>query len=153
MVNKNFISFLPNIVSLFLDYFSGHTLSAYLVLELSVVNHQYWLLEDCVMIVLLLQLLNTPLINGNLLETFNKPDVVIEQLQIKIEFMSSVEMEHCKTFHIKSALIIDLFSKTEIWSLDENDDTVNTKIAEPKLDEYSYYPELLIVDSDFCTRK
>ena len=62
-------------------------------------------------------------------------------------------MEHCKTFHIEPALIIDLFSKTEIWSLDENDDTVNMKIAEPNLDEYSYYPELFIVDSDFCTKK
>ena len=122
-------------------------------MELSVANHQYGLLEDTVIILFLLQLLNTPLINGNVLETFKIQDMAIEQLQMKIEFMSSVEVEHCKTFHTKPALIIDLLSKTEIWSLDENDDTVNMKIAEPNLDEYSYYSELFIVDSDFCTKK
>ena len=47
---------------------------------------------------------------------------------------------------------ISLFSKTEIWSLDENDDTVNMKIAEPNLNNYDYYPELFMVDSDFCTK-
>ena len=72
---------------------------------------------------------------------------------MKIEFMSSADMEHCKTFHIKPALKIDLLSKTEIWTLDENDDTINMKIAEPTLDNYAYYPELFIVDSDFCTKK
>ena len=51
-------------------YISGHTVSAYIVMELSVANHQYWLLEESVMIFLLLQLLNIPLINGDLLETF-----------------------------------------------------------------------------------
>ena len=45
------------------------------------------------------------------------------------------------------------FSKTEIWSLEENDDTVSMKIAEPNLNNYSYYPELFVVDSDFCTKK
>ena len=70
-----------------------------------------------------------------------------------IEFMSSVDMEHCKTFYIKSVLLINLFSETEIWSLDENDDTVNMKIAEPNLNNYYAYPELFIVDSDFCTKK
>ena len=48
---------------------------------------------------------------------------------------------------------ISLFSKTEIWSLDENDDTVNMKIADPNLKNYWYYPVLFIVDSDFCTKK
>ena len=43
-------------------------------------------------------------------------------------------------------------SKTEVWTLDENDDTNNMKIAEPNLHNY-YYPELFIVDSDFCTKK
>ena len=46
-----------------------------------------------------------------------------------------------------------LYSKTEIWSLDVNDDTVNMKIAEPNLKDYMYYPELFIVDSNFCTKK
>ena len=46
-----------------------------------------------------------------------------------------------------------LFSETEIWSLDDEDDTVNMKIADPKLNNYRLYPELFIVDSDFCTKK
>ena len=79
--------------------------------------------------------------------------MAIEQLQMKIEFMSSVEVEHCKTFHTKPALIIDLLSKTEIWSIDENDNTVNMKIAEPFLKDYYGTPELFIIDSDFCTEK
>lgn len=49
--------------------------------------------------------------------------------------------------------LIYTFSKTEIWSLDENDNTVNMKMAEPDLSLYVYYPELFIVDSDFCTKK
>ena len=48
---------------------------------------------------------------------------------------------------------ISLFSKTEIWSLDENDNTINMKIADPNLKNYPFYPELFIVDSDFCTKK
>ena len=46
-----------------------------------------------------------------------------------------------------------LFSKTEIWSLDKNDNPVNVKIAEPDLYRYELYPELFIVDSDFCIKK
>ena len=44
-------------------------------------------------------------------------------------------------------------SKTEIWSLDGNDDHVNIQIAEPNLNNYRYYPEMFLVDSDFCTKK
>ena len=49
--------------------------------------------------------------------------------------------------------MIDLFSETEIWSLDETDNTVYVKIAEPNLNDYRMYPELFIVDSDFCIKK
>ena len=55
-------------------------------------------------------------------------------------------------FMLIKIFIHDL-SKTEVWTLDENDDTINMKIAEPTLDNYAYYPELFIVDSDFCTKK
>ena len=41
----------------------------------------------------------------------------------------------------------------EVWILDDNEDTINMKIAEPKLANYSWYPELFIVDSDFCIKK
>ena len=50
-------------------------------------------------------------------------------------------------------LLYQFLSKTEIWSLDDNDDTVNMKLGEPSLYNYRYYPELFIVDSDFCTKK
>ena len=49
-------------------------------------------------------------------------------------------------------MFIYLLSKTEVWTLDENDDTINMKVAEPNLNRYYYYPELFIVDSDFCTK-
>ena len=106
----------------------------------------------------LLSLLNTPLINGNVLETFKIYDISIEQLQMMIESMSSVDMVPGRFFisNLSWALwkkMIDLFSETEIWTLDETDNTVNVKIAEPNLNSYRFYPELFIVDSDFCTKK
>ena len=53
----------------------------------------------------------------------------------------------------KNHSFINLFSKTEIWSLDENDNMVNLKIADPNLSDYSWFPELFIVNSDFCVKK
>ena len=49
-------------------------------------------------------------------------------------------------------LILNGF-RTEIWSLHDNDNTVNMKIAEPTLTNYRYYPELFIVASDFLHQK
>ena len=69
-----------------------------------------------------------------------------------IDFMSLVDLEHSMSFYIL-IIFFYLFSKTEIWSLDENDDAVTIKIAEPNLNVYGYSPELFIVDSDFCTNK
>ena len=67
-------------------------------------------------------------------------------------------IQHCMSFNIQSFSNFlqgkkYLFSKTEIWSLDENDESVNMKNAEPSLTYYGVYPELFIVDSDFCTKK
>ena len=42
--------------------------------------------------------------------------------------------------------------RTEIWSLDENDNAKNVKMAEPYLKDYRTYPELFVVASDFCTK-
>ena len=69
-----------------------------------------------------------------------------------IEFMLLVETEH-GMFLTSKKLSISIFRKTEICSFNHNDDTVNMKIAEPSLNNYRYYPELFIVDSDFCTKK
>ena len=91
--------------------------------------------------------------------------MAIEQLQMMIKFMSSVDGEHSMSFNINFLILIVflfserhekmiyLFRKTEIWSLDEKDDTINMKIADPNLNNYRYYTELFIVDSDFCTKK
>ena len=37
--------------------------------------------------------------------------------------------------------------------MDSNDETVNMKIAQPELKNYGYYPEMFIVDADFCTKE
>ena len=72
-------------------------------------------------------------------------------------------MENCKYFYIvffKIKKITSLkmemanyFSKTEIWSHDEKDDAVSIKIADPNLNNYAWYSQLFIVESDFCTKK
>ena len=46
-----------------------------------------------------------------------------------------------------------IFSPTEIWYFDDSDNTITMKLAEPSLYQYHSYPELFIVDSDFCTKK
>ena len=67
-------------------------------MELSVANHQYWLLEDVVMVILFSHwFLDTVLINGNVLETSKIHEINIEQSQMMIESMSSVEMDYCKS--------------------------------------------------------
>ena len=43
-------------------------------------------------------------------------------------------------------------SASEIWAEDKNDETVNIKQVKPMLDNYSFYPELFSVPSDFCTK-
>ena len=42
-----------------------------------------------------------------------------------------------------------LLSYTEIWSDDEN--SKNIQLAEPKLNDYHDYPELVLVDTKFCS--
>ena len=39
---------------------------------------------------------------------------------------------------------------TEIWSDDEG--SKNIKLADPKLSGYSEYPELVLVDTNFCIK-
>lgn len=91
-----------------------------------------------------------------MLDTFKIHDEVTEQSQMMIEFMSLVDTEEGMLFKFifkRKMCIYLFFSKTEIWSLNENNDAVNIKITEPVLNHYATYPELFIVDSDFCTKK
>ena len=64
-------------------------------------------------------MLNTPLINGNALETFKIHDVAIEQFQMVIEFMSSVDREHCMFFHFSQT-----FSKIIFIFIQQNGNLV-----------------------------
>ena len=36
--------------------------------------------------------------------------------------------------------------------MDNNDNIINMKIAEPELDGYAFYPELFVVPFDFCLK-
>ena len=45
-----------------------------------------------------------------------------------------------------------IFSPTEIWSLTDQDEIQTINIAEPTLNLYESYPEIFLVNSDFCTR-
>ena len=93
--------------------------------------------------------------NGQQLEIFKLLDVVTEQLPMEIAFMLLEDQALCE--YLKVILHVYLvfnskFSPTEIWSRDAEDDTINMKIAEPNLKDFYSYPELFIVDSDFCTK-
>ena len=48
-------------------------------------------------------------------------------------------------------LISNIFSQTEIWSLDEG--AYNIKLAEPFLSGFYDYPELFLVSPDFCKNR
>ena len=93
--------------------------------------------------------------NGQQLEIFKLLDVATEQLPMEIAFMLLVAIlavcEYLKVI-FKCLYFNSKFSPTEIWSRDAEDDTINMKIAEPTLYFYRRYPELFIVDSDFCTK-
>lgn len=49
-----------------------------------------------------------------------------------------------------SDLNLDFSRYTEIWSLDGH--SSNIKLADPQLDKYYDYPELLNVDIDYCVK-
>ena len=43
-----------------------------------------------------------------------------------------------------------MLSMTEILTLDVNNEISGVTEAEPKLWQYSFYPELFLVDANFC---
>ena len=47
-------------------------------------------------------------------------------------------------------VVVDAFRYTEIWSFEEN--SLSIKLADPQLDEYWSYPELLLVDPSYCVK-
>ena len=67
--------------------------------------------------------------------------------------MSLVEVEQSKfsffeSLNLLGKILIVIFRYTEIWSDDEG--SKNIKLADPKLNEYIYHPELILVDTQFC---
>ena len=54
--------------------------------------------------------------------------------------------------HLVRVILYFIISPTEIWSLTDEDEIANINIAEPFLKNYSYFPEIFLVNSDFCTR-
>ena len=111
--------------------------------------------------------------NGPKLEISNRPVMVIEQWSMEIVFMLLVVKVLLMAISKWNLLQLNIFlligfnfsmsrypSKsfhfsirpTEIWSLTDDDEIDNINIAEPTLDNYSYYPEIFLVNSDFCTR-
>lgn len=67
-------------------------------MDLSVADYLPLFLVEFVMILTRRWLLNTPLISGSTLETFKILELIIEQFQLMIEFMSSVDMENSMYF-------------------------------------------------------
>ena len=53
-------------------------------------------------------------------------------------------------YSISELFLLHDFRYTEIWSMDEG--SKNIKLADPKLNSYSYYPELALVDINFCVK-
>ena len=46
--------------------------------------------------------------------------------------------------------MINIFRYTEIWSTDGQSKII--ELAEPKLTDYLYYPELILVDPQHCIK-
>ena len=59
-------------------------------------------------------------------------------------------MEKSKSFLRTYGKSSYFFRYTEIWSIDGESKII--KLADPQLDGYSYYPELFLVDIDYCVK-
>ena len=53
-------------------------------------------------------------------------------------------------FYSDTLFIISCVRYTEVWSDDEGSKSI--KLADPKLNSYYYYPELMLVDTKFCVK-
>ena len=69
----------------------------------------------------------------------------------RIYVVGGYGIHRCEITHFRYKILF-IFS-TEIWSVNDNDNTVNMKIAEPELDRYEDFSALFIVASDFCSKK
>ena len=92
---------------------------------------------------------------------YTQLDNIIVQSQMAIKFMSLADLEQSKfwiwkfllsqKFWLLNFIFTTLILRyTEIWS--DNEGSKNIKLAEPKLDTYWAYPELILVDTQFCVK-
>ena len=81
---------------------------------------------------------------------FNQHDMVTEQSSMVIKSLSLEDLEESKLkcFEIEKSYS-QYFRYTEIWS--EKNGTKNIQLADPQLHNY-YYPELFLVNIDFCVK-
>ena len=82
---------------------------------------------------------------------FNQHDMDTEQSSMVIKSLSSEDLEQSKLnlFEISKSYS-QYFRYTEIWS--DKNGTKNIQLAEPQLDNYYIYPELFLVNIDFCVK-
>ena len=98
----------------------------------------------------LLHVSTTP--NGASLMVYNHLDMHIELLSMKKRSLLLAEATISESEAVADSTIqTKNFRHTEIWSLDG--ESYNIKLAQPKLMEYFYYPELFVVDADYCVTK
>ena len=102
-----------------------------------------------------LRLLVTTALDGANWMICNQDEIVIVQSWMVIRFMWLADIKKGKRLTELSSLSSPLgksstlFSRyTEIWS--EIEGSKSIKLADPKLEEYIWYPELVLVDTNFC---
>ena len=67
-----------------------------------------------------------------------------------IRFMLLVVTVYCEFQHSFKIMSEKMLSLTEILTLDVNNEISGVTETEPKLWQYSFYPELFLVDANFC---
>ena len=94
---------------------------------------------------------HTTKVDGKNSMIFNQYGGGTEQSSMVIKSLLSEELKQSKfnLFEIEKSHFL-YFRYTEIWS--DKNGTKNIQLADPKLDGYAYYPELQLVDIDYCVK-
>ena len=86
--------------------------------------------------------------------TFNQLVMAIVQLLTETKYILSADLEQSKSQNHRKLygvqLILYFFRYTEMWSLDG--ESKNIELAQPELGAYYRYPELVLVDINFCVK-